>query len=824
MRWLAAVAICLVVAGHARAEDWGVKRDPFDAGVVRRYKALLERDPHDAGALRALVAMYQRYRTVARLEAEYREQRESWATLVVLARLPRASRTDTTALWNRALKLKADDARGWIAVGDLALDAASARTAYQAAVKHASSPRERRLALTKLLGAARSAGDPATVDATYVELIALSPKDGMLWLDRGSAQLAAGRLAPAAESFASAEALLARDPERRLTAMTNQGIVLERLGRVDDAIAQYVRTLDRAPKGYYLGSEIVSRIVEAERKRKRLPAAIARFEQRWPERSRGHFEWSTLADLYRETGNDAQAVAAYKRALRRAPTELETQRKLIALLDRVKPEEALAQHEAAARLAPGDANIQIELAKRYEKTDRAKAVATLDRLSRRLSRNVNVRRALGELFTQWEVNDRALREYTAVADLEPTDEDHAITLGEMYWRLGQLDEARTAWQRLAKINTASALYRQGETFAMHDLWSDAVGAYTRSLELDRTKADTWRGRARAYDELGRHAEAVADARRAVALVGAATYDSGDRERRLLARALGHWYSSAAGPQLPELLARWRFAFERGDVAAGYMLVEHHARIGSPQRHDVLVALYKRVPTDDALGVAVARSYGKRNEFDHARAELERIAKRTPTRAEEMAVLVGQLERDRIRAEEEARWDEEGISTYERSRRRAAGRPPDLVGATRKLGVRFGIGTDVQGGENALLGVGLYRSHRVADGTAIPVRFEWVQRDDEMDEINAFAGSIGITRRLLDLRRFEIAAGVAPRLEIRYGSEAAMSSLDRTALAADLHLELLPRALPATLGMRFSQSLTDPGRPSTLAVELGFEWR
>ncbi|HEY5922792.1 MAG TPA: hypothetical protein VIV11_14035 [Kofleriaceae bacterium] len=827
MRWIAVFAICLVSAS-AFGQDWGVRRDPFDLSVVKRYKAILARDPHDAGALRSLVSMYQRHRTIAKLEAEYRAElaaAESWSTLVVLARLPRTSPTDTIALWNRALKLNATDARGWLAAGDLALDAVAARDAYRLAVQHAASPRDKKAALLKLLGAARTAGDTGTVDATYAELIALAPKDGALWLERGGAQLAAKQFAAAQDSFVTAESLLATDPERRVTAMTNQAIVLERLGRVDDAIAQYVRTLDKLPRGYYLGREIVPRIIDAERKRKRLDAALALFEKRWPEKARGHFEWATLADLYHEMHDGDRALAAYKRAVAKAPTEIETQRKLIALLDKHRPAaEALAQHEAAARIAPGDANIQVELAKRYWPADKQKAIATLERLARRLSNNVNVRRTLAELYTQWEEASRATTEYEAIAALEPHDPDHAIVLGEAYWRAGNEANARIAWQRLAAIGTASALFRQGEVLAMHGLWVDAAEAYTKSLALDGTQPDAWRRRARAYDELKRFPDAVADAQRAVALIGYASHDQGDRERRQLVGTLGHWHAHDGGLVLPVTLERWRFAFDRGDVPSGYLLAEHHARIGSGQRHDVLVELYKRVPNDDSLGIEVARSFARRKAFGRARDELDRIARRTPARAEEMGKLVAQLDEDRERAEQEARWDEEGLSATERAARRAGGRPPDIVGKRRRTGMRLELGTDVRNASGALLGIGMYRTHRIAHATAIPVRLDWTQRDDELEEINEVSVSVGITRRMIDTRRFEVALGLAQRFELRYSSNVPDSRWDRAALAGDVTLELLPRALPTTLGLRFHQSFTDTGRPSTLMVELGFEVR
>jgi DNA-binding SARP family transcriptional activator len=77
MRWVAALALCLVVCATARAEDWGVRRDPFDPTVVRRYKELLARDPHDDPALRQLLALYQRYRTAQKLESELRATLET---------------------------------------------------------------------------------------------------------------------------------------------------------------------------------------------------------------------------------------------------------------------------------------------------------------------------------------------------------------------------------------------------------------------------------------------------------------------------------------------------------------------------------------------------------------------------------------------------------------------------------------------------------------------------------------------------------------------------------------------------------------------------
>ena len=819
MRWIAGVALCLLVSARARA-DWGPHRDPFDPMVVQRYKAILAHDPYDAHALHQLVAMYQQYRTVAKLEAEYRAQLakgDDWATLVVLAELDRRAPGEALALWKRALAVKPDDALGWLAAGDAeSSDARAARDDYRHAAALAHSPAQQRTALTRLVRAAQVAGDLATVDQAYAELIALAPTDGTLRLERGEAQLAAKHVEAARASFVEAEARLRTDPERRLTAMMDEGIALEALGRPDDAIAQYEHTLGQVPSGYYLGQELVARMVDVDRRRHRLAAAIARLETRWPERARGYFEWATLGDLYQEAHDSRRAIDAYRRALARAPTEIATQRKLIKLLDQVDPAAALAQHEAAAKLAPGDADLQIALAKRYYPAQRAKAFATLDALSQRMRDNVSVHEAIADLYEQWNVPDRAIVQYEAIAAVEPQVPEHLVVLGEAYWSLDKKKQAQAAWQRLEKIGTADALFRYGEVLSMHDAWKDAVTAYTKSIALDGARAAALYGRGRAYDALSKYPEATADARRAVALEGGAGYEDGLRYRQLLVRVLGH-ASSRGDRGLVTDVAMWRFAFDRGDASAGYLLAAHHARIESDQRHDVLVKLYRLVPTDDSLGVALASSYVHRGEYARARQALEHIAQRNPARAKDMNKLIAQLDGDRARRERTIRWEEEGPSHLS-----VPGDSPDLVGRNHRLGMRLELGTDVRDASGALVGVGVYRTYHVARGTALVVRLDWQKRVDPMGPVNAVAAGGGITTRLLDARKLELAAGIAPRFEIRYGYGKAPR--DRAGINGDVTLEALPRAIPAVVGLRFDQALTGAAKGSALLVELGFEWR
>ncbi|HEX9105293.1 MAG TPA: tetratricopeptide repeat protein, partial [Polyangia bacterium] len=109
-RFVVALVALLIGSPLARA-DWEVKRSPFDARVVARYKQLVHANPDDADALARLTALYKQYKSVDELRREL------------------AAAAD-----------KSGDASDFLAVGNLARnrgDFAGAAKAYAAALERA---------------------------------------------------------------------------------------------------------------------------------------------------------------------------------------------------------------------------------------------------------------------------------------------------------------------------------------------------------------------------------------------------------------------------------------------------------------------------------------------------------------------------------------------------------------------------------------------------------------------------------------------------------------------------------------------------------------
>src|SRR5437868_9398803 len=147
---LAALSVTGPVTGSLAvaqpAGDWGVKRDPFNATDIARYKAALRGNPHDASALAKLLEMYRRYRTIDLLKDEYQKLIDKNAddvpALIVMGRLQRATGDDARALelFQRAVARRDDDASTWLLIGELekaASKAKEARAAYDKALAHA---------------------------------------------------------------------------------------------------------------------------------------------------------------------------------------------------------------------------------------------------------------------------------------------------------------------------------------------------------------------------------------------------------------------------------------------------------------------------------------------------------------------------------------------------------------------------------------------------------------------------------------------------------------------------------------------------------------
>lgn len=674
---LVAAALPALSTGRAQAQadDWSIKRDPFDPGVVARLKGLLARNPNDADALAKLLGLYRRYRTVDLLRGEYEaalgKKPGDWATLVVLGRLALAAGDRATALtrFEAAHQAKADPtvagelgalyrAAGQLDPARAALTRAAAEDAPRAV---------RQKALRALVDLALAAKDIDGARALFERTIALDPGNVALRLELGDSLAQAGRHDDAIATYQDALGRLGTDPARRVEVMARIGAAQEGKGNDDEAIATYQGAIRLVPRGYYLEVELTARIVDIHRRRQTLPTLVATLEKQWPAGSRGHFEWNTLAHLYEETGQQDAAVAAYGKAVAKAPYELETQRRLIQLLESIgRDREAIAQYEVVAREAPGEASFQLELAERYRRTGAvARAKELLKRMEARFGGDAGVQSAIADLYLRWGEDDLALAALARVARLDPDDPANLITLGEQYFQRGQKDQALATWRRIANAHTPAAHAKLGDVLAEHDDPDGGLAQYARALELGPDLPELYRGRAQIHERRRSFALAIADWEKALSLWTKPSDRSARKEaRRRIVAMLPHW---DGGRHREVYRSRWRAAFAATppDLEAGYFLVELYRKDGSRGTGGELRATLERIlavaPEDQDAMLDLVGVLEDQQQWDAAVALLLKLATIAPAREREVFGLIAEVKTKAHLDAEAIEWSQKALA-------------------------------------------------------------------------------------------------------------------------------------------------------------------
>ena len=675
---------------HARADDWDVKRDPFDPGVVARYKAILTRDPHDAGALAKLLELYKRYRTVELLRSEYDKQLDKkptdWATLVVVARLDHQGSDDPKSIahFTAAVAAHADDAASWIELGQLQRQLAKpieARGDYDQALTHANTKPLKMKALRALADLTLAAGDIVSASNYFGQYIALDPKNVQLRLEFGDALVSAKKFPEAIAAYQAADDMLGSDPAKRVEVMSRIGLALEGKGDDDGATAAYRKAIAASPKGYYLEVELTNRIIDIFRRKQALPSLLKLYEQQWSEGSRGHFEWSTLGKLYEETGAQDKAIDALKKAVAKSPWELETQRHLIQLLEASgRDDEALKQYEAVVVAAPGEARFALELAERYWRRGKQKeALAEVKHLESRFSGDPGILSAIADLYIRFGQDALARAAFEKLVALEPNDPAHLVTLGEQYFQKGDKAKALAIWKRIleaaGKSKAAAAHAQLGEVLAEHNLTTEALVEYAQAIKLDPDKADFYKGRAQVFESTKAYTDALADWDKVLTLLPATAKSQRREAQRRFVQVL-----TRDGARETMYRNKWLMAFKATppDADAGYFLVEYYGRrpqVGEPRA--TLERLRTIVPKDTDVLLALVKVYRGARLYDQAVSLLLELINLDKSREREAYSQIAEIKTD-------AREDGEAIKYA----KMALDKSPNDPGAFEHLAERY----------------------------------------------------------------------------------------------------------------------------------------
>jgi tetratricopeptide (TPR) repeat protein/HEAT repeat protein len=657
----------------AVAQDWDVKRDPFDRKVAARYKRILAQNPGDKDALAKLRGMYKRYRSVKQLIGEYEKELaakpKDFTTLVLLGHLQlgEGKQAEALAYYEKASALRPNDPTLSSSLGDLyrqAGDVDKARTAYEGALARTGDKNRKKQLLRALAAIALDKNDIVAARTYFDKYIELDPNDAQVRLDLADALARHKQYDQAIAILRKSEERLRADPARRIEVISRIGQTFEAAGKDDDAIREYRRAMSATQKGYYLRKELTERIIEIHRRKQDLNVLVAELEKEWKPAARDYFEWDVLARLYEETGMNEKALDAYRKAVAKAPHELETQRRLIALYENSGREaDALKQYEAVIAVAPGEPRFQLELAERlWRRGDEKKALALLRRVESRFGGDAGVQSALADLYTRWGKEDLALKSYERLVTIEPAEVSHLVNLGDQHFQRGDKKRALAIWRRIIGHKSATGYARLGEVYAEHDMLAEALDMYARALKLKPKDPDLYKGRASVFERQRRLPEAVADWEKALSLLpqGKAHRPTRRDARRQIVNLL----KRAGGRSLNDRVDRWERAFagKPPDVEAGYFLSEVHLRQGHYKAARSVLEKLLTLATDDLDAMEqLVKVYKSQHEYDRAIALLEKLAAAQPGRERDYFNQIAEIKTILHKDDEAIEWARKAVA-------------------------------------------------------------------------------------------------------------------------------------------------------------------
>jgi len=345
-------------------------------------------------------------------------------------------------------------------------------------------PRDARGQLSLGLALA-AAGRPEEAAAQYRRVLEIDPEYIEAYNSLGLALAAAGRPGEAVGHYQKALGINPQQVEVR----NNLGLALAATGRFDEAIAQYQKALELSPDS----ANVHLNLGVALGRSGKLDEAVSQFQEVLKSDPKSAEACNNLGIAFAGKGNPEAAITYYRRALEIDPEYAQALNNLgLALIGIGKPDEAIAHLRKALEVRPSYPAAHNNL---------GMALARADKL------------------------DEAIQHYRKALEISPAYPEAHYNLGDALYSQGRMAEALVHWREVLRSEPDHlvVLNRVARVLATSPDASVRNGA--EALVLAERAAGLTGGReptiletlAAAYAEVGRFAQAVETARRALSL-------------------------------------------------------------------------------------------------------------------------------------------------------------------------------------------------------------------------------------------------------------------------------------------------------------------
>jgi tetratricopeptide (TPR) repeat protein/HEAT repeat protein len=617
------------------------------AALVDRYTKIVLAQPGSPFPLQRLAQLYRdRDGNLTKLVAEFetraaKADADQYGATVTLAGIYKLDgrADDAIKSYEKAIALKPTDATAILSLAHLLQDRGdvdAARTRYEAALPLQTIATDREQTLRTLMGLSLDAKDWDKAKNFHALLLKMQPTSLFVHGELARELYVRGEFERAEVEYKDLVNASAGDNRALAPALKDLGRAQAKAHKNQEALATLKRALAAAGAEAAVRAEIYETITEIYRADQNLPALIKQLENEHP----GDFaRLALLGALYEETGDSANAMATYQRALAINPRHIDLRLKMIRLLQsQGELDRAIAEYEGLIRAAPNNPQFVFEECDALlQRGDRARALKLVTELEARAGNDEEVLSRVADFYGRIGENDRSLRVLTRLAQIGASDPSHLVDLGDRYFQDGNESLAMQTWKRILTTITprSRALSALGDVYLEHDKTQEALAAFREAVSLEPQNVAFKKQLASAFERVRNYR----DARQLWKEVAEKAAKATPIDKLLAREARTHIVTLWGLERLLDAqVAPLTDAFHKSppDVEAGRTLAEvelHRRNLSGAEK--TLRRVIEIAPGDAESYLALERVLVQENDLPGAIAVLEKLVGVDPKRAREL---------------------------------------------------------------------------------------------------------------------------------------------------------------------------------------------
>jgi tetratricopeptide (TPR) repeat protein/HEAT repeat protein len=564
---------------------------------------------------------------------------EQYAAMVTLAGVYKLDGRpdDAVKTLEGAIALKNNDAAAVLALAHLLQDRgdpAAARTRYEQALALQTVAADKEQTLRTLMTIALDAKDFPGAKGYHAQLVKMQPTSLFVRGELGRELYSRGEYEKAEVEFKDLVTAATGDNRTLAPALKDLGKAQAKAHKNQEALATLKRALQTSGSEAAVRSEIYETITEIYRADQQLPVLIKQIEDEHPT---DFARLALLGALYEETGDPANALIAYKKALAINPRHIDLRLKLIRVLQsQGELDKAIAEYEGLIRAAPNNPQFVFEQCEALmQRGDRTRALKLLTELEARAQNDEESLSRLADFYSRIGEADKSLKVLSRLAQVGSNDPSHLVDLGDHYFQEGDKTQAIATWRRILTTITprARALAALGDVYMEHEMLDDALTCFREAVQLDPGNVAFKKQLAGGLERKRQYKESR-QVWIELAEKAAKTNDA------ILAREARTRIVTLMSLEriLPDQVAPLTNKFNQSppDLEAGRMLAEVHIHMRRlPDAESTLRKIIDKAPGDVETYLALERVLVQENKITDAIALLDKLVTVDPKRAREL---------------------------------------------------------------------------------------------------------------------------------------------------------------------------------------------